>query len=67
MLGGQVGVAGHTEMGNKTIVAGQAGVTKSYKEGNITLMGMPAMERKKFLRNYAFFRQLQNLFPTTKL
>lgn len=66
MLGGQVGVAGHTVMGNKTRVAGQAGVTKSYQEGNITLMGMPAIERKKFLRSYAFFRQLQHLFPTKK-
>jgi UDP-3-O-[3-hydroxymyristoyl] glucosamine N-acyltransferase len=66
MLGGQVGVAGHTVMGDKTMVAGQSGVTKSYKEGHITLMGMPATERKKFLRDYAFFRQLQKLFPATR-
>jgi UDP-3-O-[3-hydroxymyristoyl] glucosamine N-acyltransferase len=61
MLGGQVGVAGHIEMGDKTIVAGQAGVTKSYKNGNVTLMGMPAFDRKKYLKNYAIFKQLQNI------
>lgn len=63
MLGGQVGIAGHTVMGDQTKVAGQSGVTKSYKNGHVTLMGMPAMERKKFLKNYAFFRQLEHLFP----
>jgi len=61
MIGGQVGVAGHTEMGDRTMVAGQAGVTKSYKNGHITLMGMPAFERKKYLKSYAIFKQLQNI------
>ncbi|OJW68393.1 MAG: UDP-3-O-(3-hydroxymyristoyl)glucosamine N-acyltransferase [Candidatus Amoebophilus sp. 36-38] len=66
MIGGQVGVAGHTEMGDKTMVAGQAGVTKSYKNGNITLMGTPAFERKKYLKNYALFKQLQDIQKTLK-
>jgi UDP-3-O-[3-hydroxymyristoyl] glucosamine N-acyltransferase len=66
MLGGQVGVAGHTDMGDGTVVAGQAGVTKSYKKGNITLMGMPAIERRKYLSNYAIFKQLHTILYTNK-
>ncbi len=59
MLGGQVGIAGHIEVGDRTMVAGQAGVTKSYKEGNTTLMGMPAVERKQFVEQHIFLKQLQ--------
>lgn len=58
-LGGQVGVAGHIAVGDQTMVAGKAGVTKSYKDGNITLMGMPAIERKQFIANHLFLKQLQ--------
>ena len=63
VLGGQVGIAGHTDMGDQTIVAGKAGVTKSYRDGKITLMGMPAMERKKFLKHYIFIKDLQKNSP----
>lgn len=61
MLGGQVGVAGHTEVGSRTTVAGQGGVTKSYKQGETTLMGMPAFDRKQYLRSYVAFKQLPEL------
>lgn len=60
-LGGQVGVVGHTELGSQTVVAGQAGVTKSYKQGNAMLMGMPALDKKLYLRSYALFKKLPEL------
>ncbi len=67
MLGGQVGVAGHTDIGDRTVVAGKAGVTKSYKEGKITLMGMPAIPRREFLNQYIFLKELQKKHPVSLL
>jgi len=62
ILGGQVGVTGHTAMGDHTVVSGQSGVTKSHPKGHVTLMGMPAMERKKYIKMYVIFKRLHDIY-----
>lgn len=57
-LGGQTGIAGHVRVGDQTTTGGQAGITKSYPQGKVVLMGTPAFERKAYLKNYAWFKQL---------
>ena len=60
-IGGQVGVAPHITLGDQTQLAGQTGVTRSYKEGHITLMGMPAYEHKQYLKSYAASKKLPKI------
>jgi UDP-3-O-[3-hydroxymyristoyl] glucosamine N-acyltransferase len=60
-IAGQVGVAGHLYLGNKTRIAAKSGILKSQPEGNIALMGAPAMPIKDYFRAYAIFRNLPDL------
>ncbi len=60
-IAGQVGVAGHLVLGNKTRIAAKSGILKSQPDGNIDLMGAPAMPIKDYFRAYAVFRNLPDL------
>ncbi|MCA6073874.1 UDP-3-O-(3-hydroxymyristoyl)glucosamine N-acyltransferase [Fulvivirga sedimenti] len=60
-IAGQVGIAGHLVFGDKTRMAAKSGLIKSYPDGNIDLMGAPAMPIKDYLRAYAVFRKLPDL------
>ncbi len=60
-IAGQVGIAGHLEFGDNTRMAAKSGLMKSTPEGNIDLMGAPAMPIKDYLRAYAVFRKLPDL------
>jgi len=57
-LGGQVGIAGHIQLGDGLTALGKAGITRSFKEGYVTLSGTPAFENRKFLACYAWFKKL---------
>ena len=60
ILAGQVGIAGHLTIGNDTVIAGKAGVTKDVQPGEY-LMGMPAVPANVFKRNLAMVALLPKL------
>jgi len=62
IIAGQVGLAGHLKIHNKTTLAAQAGVSRStHKEGE-TLFGYPAYDIKGYMRSYAVFKKLPELY-----
>ena len=58
MFGGQVGVAGHISIANKTVIGAQTGLMSSVKEEGKTLLGSPAIDAKEYMKAYAMFRKL---------
>ena len=63
MFGGQVGIAGHIQVGDKTLVGAQSGIPGGAlaRNGNIQLMGYPAVEHKAFARQAAALKALPEL------
>tara|TARA_Y100000816_G_scaffold139391_1_gene98739 strand:+ start:2123 stop:3106 length:984 start_codon:yes stop_codon:yes gene_type:complete len=51
LTGGQVGIAGHIKIGNNVQIAAKSGVFNNIEDGQ-TLMGNPAINKYKFIRNY---------------
>ena len=49
MIGGQSGISGHLKIGNNVKIGGGSGVIKSIPD-NTKIMGYPAKELKKFLK-----------------
>lgn len=62
MFGGQVGVAGHINVGDKVYAGGKAGVSATASKGNMTLMGAPGIEAKRFARAHAVFKNLPEVY-----
>ncbi len=60
MLSGQVGVVGHLNIADNTILAAQAGVSKNITKGGAYL-GSPAFEINKYRKAYVHFRNLNSL------
>ena len=61
MLGGQVGVAGHVKIANRTIGAAKAGIAGPILKEGTTVLGIPAIDARKFARCNAVFRNLPEL------
>ena len=63
MFGGQVGIAGHIHVGDKTLVGAQSGIPGGLlaRNGNVQLMGYPAVEHKAFARQAAAMKSLPDL------
>lgn len=57
MVGGQAGFAGHLTVASETKVGAQAGVIGSVKEEGTTLLGMPAIDHKTYMKAYALFKK----------
>lgn len=57
ILAGQVGVVGHINVADHTTVAAKSGVIGNVRKSGQTLLGMPAIPHKQFLRAYAKFRE----------
>jgi len=57
MLGGQVGVADHLEIGDRVMIASQSGVAKSIEPGQI-VSGTPTMPHRLWLRASSLFQHL---------
>jgi len=51
LAGGQVGIAGHIRVGNRVRIAARSAVLNDIND-NENIMGYPAMNRFKFLKNY---------------
>jgi UDP-3-O-[3-hydroxymyristoyl] glucosamine N-acyltransferase len=60
MIGGQVGISGHLNIGDEVKMAAQTGVSSQIKEGMI-VMGSPAMDASKFRKSFIYFRNLESL------
>ena len=61
MFGGQVGVAGHINIGNRVMLGAQSGVPGSLKD-NQTLIGTPPMPQTPFFKSQAIFRKLPDIY-----
>ena len=57
MFGGQVGIAGHLHIADRTRLAAQSGVQADIKEENKAYIGSPAFEHMEYMRAYALFRR----------
>lgn len=57
ILAGQVGVVGHINVADHTTVAAKSGVIGNVRKSGQTLLGMPAIPHKQFLRAYAKFKE----------
>ena len=58
---GQVGIAGHLRIEDKTMLAAQSGVTNDIPEGSV-FMGAPAFDVSKYRKCYVLFRKLPELY-----
>ncbi len=61
-IGGQAGFVGHIRVANGTQVQAQSGVAASVKEENTALYGSPALSYNDYLRSYAVFKKLPDLY-----
>ena len=62
MFGGQVGIAGHLSIGDGTQVGAQAGITNSIKKAEAPIIGSPAIDAKSYMKSYAVFRRLPEMY-----
>jgi UDP-3-O-[3-hydroxymyristoyl] glucosamine N-acyltransferase len=60
ILTGQVGVAGHLEIGDGVIVTAQGGVGQDVEPGKV-VSGSPSMDNKLWLRSTALIKRLPEL------
>jgi UDP-3-O-[3-hydroxymyristoyl] glucosamine N-acyltransferase len=58
VLAGQVGIAGHIEIGDKVTIGAQAGITKSFTAEGTVLLGSPAIPVGEFRRAFAIYKKL---------
>lgn len=61
-IGGQAGFVGHIEVADGTQVQAQSGVASSVKQPGTALYGSPALPYNDYLRSYAVFKKLPELF-----
>ncbi len=60
LIGGQTGTVGHIEIADFTKVSARSGITKNTKSEQI-LWGVPAIDRKEYLKSFAIYRKLPEL------
>ena len=61
MFSGQVGIVGHVEIADNTIITAQSGISKTITKKGEVLMGSPAFEASKYRKTYVHFRNLDAL------
>ncbi|MCU0345775.1 MAG: UDP-3-O-(3-hydroxymyristoyl)glucosamine N-acyltransferase [Saprospiraceae bacterium] len=61
-IGGQAGFVGHIEVADGTQVQAQSGVAASVKQPGTALYGSPALPYSDYLRSYAVFKKLPELY-----
>ena len=65
MIGGQVGFAGHIEIGDNVQIGAQTGIPSNVKSGS-RLMGTPAVDAAEFARQVVLIKNLQSLCDRVK-
>ena len=58
MIGGQAGISGHLKIGSNVQIGGGSGVIKNIPD-NSKVMGYPAKDLKKFIKDNKWFMKLQ--------
>lgn len=61
MIGGQVGIVGHISVADGCKVGAQGGVIGNVREENATLVGMPAIDSKQYMKSYAYYIRLPEM------
>ena len=61
ILAGQVGISGHLSIADRTTIGPQSGLTKGTKEPGTTIMGYPAYDYNKYMKDTARVRNLSKL------
>ncbi len=61
-IGGQVGFVGHVKIADGTKVQAQSGVASPVKMENQSLFGSPAFNYTDYVRSYAVFKKLPDLY-----
>lgn len=62
LIGGQVGIVGHIEIADGAMIQAQSGVASSIKEPNSKWYGYPAIDYQAYLKSFAVFKKLPELF-----
>jgi len=65
-IGGAVAISGHLQIADHVIITGRSMVMKSIKEAGVYSSGVATEENKKWRRNAARFRQLDEMAKTIK-
>ena len=60
-IGGQVGFGGHLVIGNFVQIQGQSGVINNQPD-NVKLYGTPAIDFMSYMRSFALFKKLPDMF-----
>jgi UDP-3-O-[3-hydroxymyristoyl] glucosamine N-acyltransferase len=61
-IGGQVGFVGHINIADGTQVQAQSGVIGAVRETGQALCGSPAIDYREYIRSYAIFKKLPELY-----
>lgn len=66
MFGGQVGIAGHLTVGSRNGLGAQCGVHADVGDEK-RLLGTPAMDARKFMKNQVYLNRLEDFFRKNKV
>ena len=61
-IGGQVGFAGHVSIADGTMIQAQSGIASNINEPGSKLFGSPAINYNNYIKSYAVFKNLPNLY-----
>jgi UDP-3-O-[3-hydroxymyristoyl] glucosamine N-acyltransferase len=61
-IGGQVGIVGHISIADGTQIQAQSGIAQAVKDPGTYLFGTPAIGYKDFIRSFAVFKKLPDLY-----
>lgn len=61
-IGGQVGFVGHIQIADGTQIQAQSGIASPIDTPNKAFFGSPAIDYKNYIRSYAVFKQLPELY-----
>ena len=61
MFSGQVGLVGHLQIADNTIITAQSGISKSIPKPGGVYMGSPAFDANKYRKAFVIFRNLESL------
>lgn len=62
MIGGQVGFVGHLKIADGTKIQAQSGIASNVKQENTALFGYPAIGYRDYVKSYAVFKKLPDLY-----
>ena len=65
VLGGQVGVAGHLDLGDRAMATAQSGIAKDVEPGAVQ-SGSPSRDRREHLRQLASLGRLPELLDEVR-